>query len=408
PKPERRTVFLSVEEHRESKEVTAPAWGRAVAIFQHRFARAGSYPVTAQLNEDRYPGDDTRWAVPEVRDTLRVGLLAREPATAEVWRRALEAVGWARVEQLAAADLAATSAFDAVLLAGDGGDALRTLRGTLGAGSTVIWYPGTNLDAAVLSEAFGAAPQPAPLWRAGTKPHSLRLAAEGDPVFRIFSGGEYGNPAAGAVYARLDLSPLAVPPATVLMAYEDGVPALARSNRGGVLFLWNLPLGRGESDIGGRMEFVPLLGEMILASRTGGGDPGREGTPGGRLAWPADLAADGRVLKLLGPDGQEPGLAASPSATGGLTSDPIAEPGLYRWESEGRLLRHEAVNFPAVESDLRAVDVAPSGDGRELRVKSGAMVKHLREGVPLWPRLLGAGMLLVLLEGLMLLWAERT
>ena len=433
--PARRTVYLAVEEQRESREVLVSAWGHAVAVFQHRFSRPGAVPVTATLNEDRFPADDARWTVVDVREALRAGLLAREPGVAAAWRRALAAVGWIRVEPLAECDLASAAGLDAVLLAGDDGAALPALRGALDAGATVIWYPGTNLNSAALASSFGHVGPPlvgAPssrrpstsegptnadgaspengssLWHQGKTPHTLRIAAENDVVFRVFSGGEHGNPAGGSVYARLDLQASAVPAASLLMTYDDGVPALARVSRGGALFLWNLPLGREQSDLAGRMEFVPLLSEMILSSRTGGANLQSSYGPGDRLVWHAETAAETAGLKLLGPGGRERPVTAAQAGRGGVTSEAVGEPGLYRWESDGRLVGYSAVNFPGVESDLRALSTKSFGSASELQLSSGAVVAHLREGVPLWPWLLAAGVLLVLFEGLALLWAERT
>ena len=414
PQPARRTVYLAAEEQRESREVLAPAWGRAVAVFQHRFSRPGAIPVTASLSEDRFPADDTRWAVVEVREALRVGLLARDAAAAAAWRRALDAVGWARVEQLAETDLAAAVDLDAVLLSGDSGAALPALGAAQAAGATVVWYPGTNLDAEAFSAAFNPAGQPVPgavsdiRWHQDKTPHSLRIMAENDPVFRVFGGGEHGNPAGGMVYARLEAPRSLFPADAVLMAYDDDVPALARALRGGVLFFWNLPLGREQSDLAGRMEFVPLLAEMILSSRRGGASVQSACVPGERLVWYVATATETAGLRLLGPDGRERPVAPSQGGKSGVTSEAATEPGLYRWESDGRPIGYAAVNFPSVESDLRALASKSFGTGTEIQLSSGAVVGHLREGVPLWPWLLGAGVLLVVLEGVALLWAERT
>jgi len=79
-------------------------------------------------------------------------------------------------------------------------------------------------------------------WRQDKTPHSLRIAAENDVVFRVFSGGEHGNPAGGSIYARLELPASSVPPASLLMTYEDGVPALARISRAALCSFGTFPL----------------------------------------------------------------------------------------------------------------------------------------------------------------------
>ena len=72
------------------------------------------------------------------------------------------------------------------------------------------------------------------------------------------------------------------------------------------------------------------------------------------------------------------------------------------------MLRWEAVNFPEVESDLRAQAPAELRRSAVATVTSGARLRQLQEGVPLWPWMLAAAAALALLEGLAGWWSERT
>jgi hypothetical protein len=408
--PVRRTVYLGVQESRQSQDVMVPAWGRATAMFKYRFPAAGVFPVSATLSEDLFAGDDARWGLVEVRDTLRVGILARDSGTADAWRRVLEAVGWARVEKLAEADLESSLPFDVVLLAGDNGAGVKRLHERLGTGTTVLWYPGTNIDAAVLASDFNGAACGAVPWVQTKEPYGLRVVAEGDEIFRIFSGGEHGNPAGGVVFARLELPSGVLPSASVLMSYADGIPALARVDRGGKLFLWNIPLGADQSDCAARMEFVPLFAEILLCSRARlQSSRGQDYLPGEPLTWQAEGEGESTELGLKAADGRVVPVAPGEAARVAFvqSTGPVG-PGLYTWELQERTVGHATVNFPSVESDLRTLDLGKLGGDGAIGLTSGDSVRHLREGLPLWPWLLALALLWALLEGVAAVWAGRT
>jgi hypothetical protein len=410
PQPVRRTVYLGVQESRQSQDVMIPAWGKAAALFRHRFTAAGVVPVSASLNEDLFAGDDARWGLVEVRDALRVGLLARESGTGGAWHRALNALGWVRVEKLAEADLESSSPFDAVFLAGDDGTGVKRLRGRLEAGTTVVWYPGTNVDSSVLVGEFNAAPCGAVAWAQTKEPHGLRVAAEGDEIFSVFSGGEHGYPAGGAVFARQEVPGRVLPVVSVLMSYEDGVPALARADQGGKLFFWNIPLGTDQSDYATRMEFVPLLGEILLCSRVRSQPTYRQNyLPGEPLMWRAEGEGDPAEIELKAADGRIlPVVRGEPAQGASLLSAEAVGLGLCTWELQGRIVGYAAVNFPPGESDLRTLDTDSLRGGGAIGLTSGLGVRHLREGIPLWPWLLATALLWALLEGVTVVWAGRT
>jgi hypothetical protein len=87
--------------------------------------------------------------------------------------------------------------------------------------------------------------------------------------------------------------------------------------------------------------------------------------------------------------------------------DQALAPGLYSWENQGKSVAHGVVNFPAVESDLRSLRPEEIRKAGAVVAKSGSAVRHLRDGIKLWPHLLALGFALVLAEGATLLWAER-
>jgi len=78
--PRRTTLFLESGGSRQSKEINIPAWGEAEANFQTQYASPGLIPMTARIAGDRFPGDDSRHTMIQVRAALLPSLLL-EPLT---------------------------------------------------------------------------------------------------------------------------------------------------------------------------------------------------------------------------------------------------------------------------------------------------------------------------------------
>lgn len=419
PQPVRRTVFLTTRESRQSQDLMIPAWGKATAIFRCKAAAPGPFPVSMALNEDAFTGDDRRWAVIEVSEFLRVGLLAQEPATAREWRRALAALGWARIETLTEKDLSGRLPFDAVLLSGWSGAAAENLNRKLKTGGVVVCLPARGLPSgklAALAGVGGAGGEAVLSWEQTAAGRGLKIVKEKDRVFAVFAGGEYGDPARGTFRGRLTIPAAALPAGETLIAYDDGVPALTRitpPGEGGCLFLWNLTLDPELSRWAGRPEFLVFFSEMLLTSRSGGGTgrdrPSASVLPGSPVVLRLDPDAAASEVKLVKEEGGAvPATEQRSEAGARFVSGPIPEPGLYRWESQGKPLAYSAVNFPVVESDLRALVPGEMETSGAVAIEGGRRVRELRDGIKLWPYLLVAGLVLALMEGMVLLWAERS
>jgi len=65
------------------------------------------------------------------------------------------------------------------------------------------------------------------------------------------------------------------------------------------------------------------------------------------------------------------------------------------------------VNFPEVESDLRADTGLASGKGPVVELNAGKSMKRMREGTPLWPLLLALAVGMALIEGLVLTRVDK-
>jgi hypothetical protein len=119
--------------------------------------------------------------------------------------------------------------------------------------------------------------------------------------------------------------------------------------------------------------------------------------PGSPLAWtnPAADASGAPVLEA--PDGTLPVL----SATGDTwKSETPAIPGIHRWLVSGQPVHLTAVHFPESESRLRPLANPPAADASTLAATgSAARRAALDQGLPLWPWLIAAALLFLLLEG---------
>jgi hypothetical protein len=422
--PQRRTVVLAADAARVSRDAVVPAWGRATVAFRQRIASAEPFSVSASLAEDAYPGDDRRWAAVEPAETLRIGVCAfgKGGAAAGVWLRGCRALGWARPEPLTPEAFGTGGADgDVVMLAGWDGAEPGRIRALLERGVPVVLQPAEGMPLARLATVLTGNGQNGQngrdgqrvtsgdeevrtVWEERPEGFGLKVAAPEHPVFKAFGEGEYGDPARGRVRGRLALPAARLPPGEALMAYADGVPALWLCRGARPLAVWNIPLDAGLSSVPGQGEFVPLLGELLLEMRRGLPDaarPASEAVPGQPLVWRPDVAVRAEDARLTGPDGREVPLRPAPDAHGALLSEPVARAGVYAWSVGGheRPLRREVVNFPAAESDLRALTSAEIAGLGALSAASGREVRDWQAGVPLWPRCLWAALALLLVEG---------
>jgi hypothetical protein len=413
----RVAVYLQAGDTRQQREVSIPAWGRGPAVFRCRFGTAGPVLCKATLDEDGFVGDNQRWAVATVRDQLRVAVAGEVSGTGEAWVRALCALGWARVE-LAPGAPKGVQTLDALLLDGwDGAAGRAEVEALLRRGATVVWFPADRTPAAAVvalagrAEGSGAGGAGA-FEPDGTRaPHGLRLVRPEDPLFRVFQNGEYGDPTRGAWGGRWQVPAAALDGWDLLLAYEDAMPALARTERVGVLYLWNLRLDRDVSDGARQPEFVPLVGELLLQGRDAlaRSEAVSESTPGQWLTWQPEQDVPEQDVALVAEGGGALPLTRAGGASGARFASPrVTDPGVYSWLVQGKPVRAAVVNFPTVESDLRAL---PRVDAQRLgaaAVDRGQAVRRLREGLRLWPVLLGVVLLAALLEGAVTVWGERT
>lgn len=404
PEPLRTNLFLDVGGNRFSRALDLPAWSEMEAIFPAVLPQAGEFTIAASIDEDRFPGDDRRFAVVRARERLRLGIFpAPADKAAHTWRQVAEALG--TVAPVPVGDLAKLeNAPDYLLVEQWTGENAATLLALAEAGTAVFVQPGPDLSAEVLSELFGST--------GGRKAGRGENAPEGgwplvmsdpeSPVFKLFQTGEYGNPLGGRVGKRVHLEPEAFSNNTkVLASYADGVPALARrETKGAPVYLFNLPTSAKDGSWVSQSAFLPFLGELWANSRPIRAGGGAESPAGSPVVYTPESEVEVSALRLVDAEGKLVTLASrTPGGAPGVSSKERVPPGHYRWQADGQTIHTSVVNFPPEESDLRVADAGGLA-GTALEAGSAARLIYERDGRPLWPWLMAAGFFFLLGEGL--------
>lgn len=409
------TLFLRAGDAPQTRELRLAPWQKEAVSFRVEFQTPGEKAVTASLSEDAFPYDNERWATLDVVEHVRAGVFDGDPPTAGFWRRALDSLEWVKVETL---DENRLGDFDgeAMFLAGWKGrpEASARVKEYLARGGLVIWAPSTETtaaDLAALTARSPAGPASAPeLLRLEKMPQPLRLtiADRENPVFKIFAGGVYGDPARAAFKARLRLPEEPVARGKAILNYEDGVPALVLFQDQGRLLLWNLPLQREYSDWASQPEFLPLLGEILFHNRRRTvPNQARHFVTGQSLAreFEGDVLDADVKLEFNGQPLKTVRRFANNRTV--FTTTEARLPGLYAWHYRGSLLARQPVNFPVVESDLRTQNEIKLGTASVPAILSDKSIRQLKEGTPLWPQLLMLAALFALVEGLVLARGDK-
>lgn len=413
PLPRRRTVYVEAGDTRLSTSVLVPAWGYAMASLPCRFPAAGITPVITSLDEDAFPTDNRRLAVATVDAHVSVGLLANDAATATAWKRAINALGWARVEPVTPADLEGGRTWNVLLLAGWDGSAAEAVARRTAAGTLVIASPGPSLAPSAFWRLTSSdiPPQAGPdiAFRLEERSELLpvHVTRKDDPLFAFFENEGIANPIHGGFRTRTLMLETVLPPGDNLLAFEDGIPALVRC-RDLPLFIWNMPLDTAVTDWPKQSVFVLFMGELLNNHRRETQSTGRpELQPGEPFNVIPGRPLASASLALLRENGDA--LPVTEHFTDGvleLRAGNTDAPGLYTWRHGEETLAVDVVNVPVMESDLRTMDPPSLTEARTTIIQGGGRLKALHEGRILWPLLLGFCLCLAIGEGLVSWWSE--
>ncbi len=404
----RHTVYAELGESRQNREITLPPWQSATVSFACVFEQAGEAILHLSISEDAFAGDNDRFGRHTIVPHYRAALVAYDEEPAATWRRALDALGQYQRDLRPETTLPETGDLDALLISGWKGEAPERLIEAAESGCAVIVSPASGMPLSALSTlAQSAAPatKSSLSRQSPSSPNSLRLTTPDDPVFEVFESGAFGDPGRGAIQSRLAI-PRDFPGLhSVLLGYDDGVPALARLHPSSALYLWNLPVADGRSTWIQQGAFVPLFGELLASSRRAAIP--YSFFPGSSLSYESPSPIAEKDLKLLTPSHAEWPQHMSSRVTGvAAVSDPVEQPGIYTWQVNGQTVANTPVNFPPIESDLRPLAADALHADASTVVHSGREAKRLRDGIKLWPFLLGLAALALTLETLFI-WHRR-
>ena len=391
--PRRLDVLFSSGPFRQSEDVFLEGWESRLVTTVLHWDEPGEYAVRASIPEDGFPPDNFRDAVVEVTGGARI-VLAGDPGPPHPsWTSAFRALEGVRVDERNTGQPGFGEA-DVVVWTGDDPRRLDTFAALLERGGTVLWHP-----------APGAQHNGEALARQQLRePQALRLIRPDDPLFAVFSGGDYGDPARGAYQERLRWpSDNGAAPAAVLLAWQDDAPALLRKSSGnGRIYGWNIPLEEnGRAAYALHPEFLAIAGEIARTARDGIAVPGRQALPGRSVTrpFPADWGVRETVLEGPRDHRQQPAWEGDAHFDRFFTA-PLPEPGVYSWKSEGRTVGLTAVHFPADQSDLRTRNPDTFVADAAITLTHARQVRQLREGVDWWPLFLALAVAFLTAEAL--------
>ncbi|MCC7384704.1 MAG: VWA domain-containing protein [Deltaproteobacteria bacterium] len=414
--------------------VDIPAVGTIDKTLTHAFPEPGFIPVSVALEPDALAEDDVRYAIADVRHSVRALIVDGEPSGLpkedEIFYLEAALAAGARdqptprvitADDLGHEDL--SGVYEVVILAGVSAftpsDGPRLVAFVEGGGGLLI--SGTHsLDVDLYNAELGRV---LPRKLRGLK--SLGDAAGGGipvgfaepkldhPVMSIFGADALPGLLSANTRAYLLLEPERQKEAVVLLNYEDGQPALIEGEAGrGRVAILTTSIDRDLTDLPIRPAFLPLMRRLLLHL-------------GGALASPAPrqvLVGEPRTisvpsgvtqLEVLGPDGKTTRLERELVGQHEIRFDDTRVPGRYAVrsaQSVGGDPEDFVVNVDPRESDLRPLrtDEAmavltgaqrPAEEGRDLAAIASS---HFANPERVAAVLLAAMLLAFLLESLLI------
>jgi hypothetical protein len=393
--PRRASLTLDAGGSRQSQPLDLPPGGEAEAAFTVRCAAPGLLPLAAEIDADAFPADDRRHAIVRVRESIRLAIAApADDPTAKTLAQVARALPW--LDALPAADPQSPPPCEMICLPAWDGRNPAALRELAARNTAVLVIPSPACPANAIATLFAAPADPAasPLGLESSDQGWQAAPAAEHPAFKLFAGGEFGNPLGGRFLQRVRLA--APPNAAVIATFADGKPALLEA-KDIPLLVSNIALDPAAASWPGEPAFLPAIAEVLLHLMPRGSNESFLAEPGSPLAWtnPAADASGSPVLEA--PDGTRPGLTATGDT---WKSETPAIPGIHRWLVSGQPVHLSAVHFPESESRLRPLATPPTAGPSTLATTgSAARRAALDQGLPLWPWLIAAALLFLLLEG---------
>ena len=446
PSPRRLTLYFEAGELHESLSLLVPAWGSATPQFQMSgkeleseknssipakeglpgVRKPGTFSYDFSIGEDNFPEDNRRWGILKVAKSLKIGIAEFAPYPGKIWKRALKVFPWIDVKTVSAETLDVDEHYDFLFLSGWNGTASEKIQTLMEHGTVVICAPAEGVDLKKLNifnnKQFLVKTKESVRVDKALRSFKLKISAAKDKVFAIFANGEFGDPVGGFIKRRLQLPAKLYKNQTNVISYTDGVPALIRSitENSNQFYIWNITLDPKYSNFANRIQFVPLIAELLLSSRFGIGDLGylADHTPNSQLVKGVGFAGSVNDISLTDPQGEDVPLKIEATTSNNkrktnngamlsLISNPVSELGIYNWNFLTETIDSSIVNFAVSESDLRTIPRSElSVHGTSVASGAGS-INNIHKGVMLWPFLLALAVLLALGEGTVMFWSER-
>jgi Aerotolerance regulator N-terminal/von Willebrand factor type A domain len=417
----------------ESARVDIQPGQESALSFTHIFDRGGVHTAAVRIAPDRLPRDNVGYLSLRVREAVRVMILnghpdadlrkdaggflevAMKPPTAGPGSEAtsLEPVTVAG-STLGSADL---RSYDVVTLSDVTmlGDAdRRALAQFVQGGGGVLIFPGSQVNTTLYNrDLFDASPSLLPARLSGPVdlPGKLHLDASSmdHPALQRFRGATDVEIGTAEFTRAFTLQPKENDPAVrVLARFNSGQPALVEKRFGlGKVLLFAAGVSLEWSDLPVHPVFLPLVHQLVTYLAEGAGGT-RNATVGEPLVKPLPLSDATKKVTLTTPSGATSVLKPVIDERGCTVSvERTAEAGFYRIAVDGTPAPDTmAVNLPAKESNLRALDEAavanllPGVHWTWVRPSESieAAVRRSRLGIELWRPLLFAALIFMLIE----------
>ncbi|MCC6489192.1 MAG: BatA and WFA domain-containing protein [Candidatus Hydrogenedentes bacterium] len=452
--PEEIPVTLSMDEANDQsggqepptrttleRRVSVPGGDSATAAFRIRPRESGIFEGTVRIAEDGLSADNTRYFTLRITDRVDVLLVTEQQADDErtavhFLARAMEpltrndTLGTLRTSIVPQAaftpELAASAQLTVLEEPGPFTELMaKALAQYLRDGGAVLYVlsqaaDGVNLQ--MMEDATQRALQlPFSLdgvidYRASQPMPGFAIIAEAnfdEPMLRRF---RENNDLGSAHFTRVLATERIGGQGQVLMRYNDGNIALARTSYGaGTLLLCNMDVSREGSDFARKTVFVPFVHELLKGMRPSEGTA-RASLVGQPASAPAALMEGGGDVLFTNP--LEEAVTATVSGQGEHTSalfPHTSVPGFYRLREGSRTAGVAAVNIDARESDLNVLSEEQLHELVRASRRTSASVsgddpqslEQFLEGLPLWPWLLIAALVIFGIEQALLLVLRR-
>jgi len=409
---------LSVKVHfksgavRKEQTVMIPAWGTANPFVKLKPRGKGQLPYQFSLEQDSLSDDNERWGVVDIAEYLKVAVIApSNDKTAEAWVRALDALGWASTERLKPDMSIKGRDFDVLLIAEVDSSKVDVFRKE-NSHAVIVWSPGEGESSAGINGLVNAGEKHSEHVLSlitSTVPVGIKLSNTTDEIFHLIRNVEDYHPDA-VFFSRLDLKEDLIN-GKVLVSFDDGVPALIKISGESPIYIWNMPLGSKQSNMALRPSYIPFISELLLNSRTkiAGNSHLVDYNPGSSLFLDYEQNGSGAIQLVYGEDKE---ITLEASAIKGQrnnrrVSSDVAKCGLYTWKEQGETVAHQCVNLHIDESDLRPMNDSQIKSYSQLSGPA-VVLRKMSDGFDIWPLLLWAVVALLVVEGVITIWTERT